>query len=56
MKEQQADTFKCEICGLHYNDKIDAQKCQEWCSKHNSCDLEVTARSIEASKSHHIFS
>ena len=45
--------YQCEICKLHYSNKSDAEKCQEWCSDHNSCSLEITSRCVEAAKSRH---
>ncbi|SIM83633.1 hypothetical protein CSP5_1789 [Cuniculiplasma divulgatum] len=51
MVKLDENLFQCEICKLHYENKTDAGKCQEWCSQHNSCNLEITFRSIEASRS-----
>lgn len=44
-------TFQCQICKLHYAEKALADKCYEWCSNHESCNLEVASRSVEAAKS-----
>lgn len=44
--------FQCRICGLHYTEKALADRCQEWCSKHDSCNLEIARHSIEARKPH----
>jgi len=49
--DKSTQTFFCEICGLHYATKELAEKCQEWCSKHNSCNLAIAMQSIEAAKS-----
>ncbi|BAB60647.1 TVG1559742 [Thermoplasma volcanium GSS1] len=56
MAKMDENTYQCEICKLHYKDESDAKKCQDWCSQHNSCNLEITSRSLEASKSRHTFS
>lgn len=39
--------FECEKCGLRYKQKIWAQRCQEWCSKNKSCNLEITKHVIK---------
>ncbi len=42
-------SYKCEICGFHYNDEATAKKCHDWCSTHQSCSMEITKHSIELS-------
>ncbi|MGC9037808.1 MAG: hypothetical protein ACP5GD_02975 [Candidatus Micrarchaeia archaeon] len=42
--------YFCEVCGLHYTSKELAEKCQQWCSHHNSCNLEIARQSVEATK------
>jgi len=39
--------YKCSICGLYYLDKEIAKKCKSWCSKHNSCNIEVIKYSVK---------
>ncbi len=34
--------YLCEACDLAYKEKEWAQKCQEWCEQHHSCNLEIT--------------
>ncbi|MGC8710425.1 MAG: hypothetical protein ACP5RF_02350 [Candidatus Micrarchaeia archaeon] len=46
--EKDSGLYFCEICRLHYTDKALAEKCQEWCSKHNSCNLAIASQSVEA--------
>ncbi|MGC8628594.1 MAG: hypothetical protein ACP5T4_00045 [Candidatus Micrarchaeia archaeon] len=43
--------YFCEVCGLHYATKELAEKCQAWCSAHNSCNLAIASQSIEAQES-----
>ncbi|MGB9613693.1 MAG: hypothetical protein ACPL4K_05945 [Candidatus Margulisiibacteriota bacterium] len=50
-KDKKEEIFKCRVCGLTYREKEWADKCQEWCSTHDSCNLEVIMHSIEAEKS-----
>jgi len=44
------DYFKCEECGLLYKEKIWAEKCQEWCFKNKSCNLEIIKHSVKDEK------
>ncbi len=41
---------KCEECGYVYKDGRWAEKCEAWCKKHNSCNLEITKHSIKNKK------
>ena len=42
--------FRCPECGLHYEDKLIAQKCEAWCKETRSCNLEITQFSTENNK------
>lgn len=33
--------YQCEECGLKYENKEIAEKCQAWCKEHKSCNLEI---------------
>ncbi len=35
--------FACEECGYVYEEKEWAEKCQDWCHRSQSCNLEITA-------------
>lgn len=35
--------WQCEICGYQYEDKDWAEKCEAWCKKNHSCNLEIIA-------------
>jgi len=47
--------YKCSICGLEYRNKKFAKKCEEWCKKHNSCNLEITKHAIKEQKGYKMF-
>ncbi len=51
MVVKRAAEHQCSICKLHYKEKILADRCHEWCSTHNSCNLDIADKSIEATKS-----
>ncbi len=46
IEEKSKKYFVCEICGFGYNEKNTAQKCQNWCSKHKSCNLQITKNAV----------
>ncbi len=39
--------YECEECRLLYEDKRWAEKCEKWCKKHKSCNLNITKHSIK---------
>ena len=36
----------CEECGLRYREKFWAEKCEEWCRKHGTCNLEIIKHAV----------
>ncbi|MCL4392147.1 hypothetical protein M1413_02325 [Patescibacteria group bacterium] len=39
--------YQCPECGLHYKEKEWAEKCEEWCSEHQSCNLDIIQYAVE---------
>ena len=39
--------FQCEICGFFYKDKKLAQKCENWCEKYKSCNMEIAKHAVK---------
>ena len=39
--------YVCEECKFKYKDKATAQKCENWCKKHKSCNLEITKHAVQ---------
>jgi hypothetical protein len=39
--------FQCPECGLFYEEKEWAKKCEVWCKEHKSCNLEIISNAIE---------
>jgi len=33
--------YVCEACGFGYREREWAEKCQAWCEKYHSCNLEI---------------
>lgn len=41
IKKDNKNYYQCEECGYLYEEKEWAEKCEEWCSKNKSCNLEI---------------
>lgn len=39
--------FQCPRCKLHYRDKKWANKCEAWCQKNKSCNIEIISHAEE---------
>lgn len=39
--------YICEVCGLSYEEKSWAEKCQDYCIKHGACSLEITRHATQ---------
>jgi len=46
-KEGDNELYQCEECGFKYKANEWAEKCQEWCKEHKSCNLEIIQYAIE---------
>jgi hypothetical protein len=49
VKEKKIDSqvlFLCEICGLGYEDRETAQKCEEWCRKTGTCNVDISKKAV----------
>lgn len=43
--------YQCEECGFLYEDREWADKCEGWCKKHKSCNLNITSHGISSQES-----
>ena len=50
-KSKRNERYTCTICKLTYTEEKWKEKCESWCKKHPSCNLEITSYSIEVKKS-----
>lgn len=50
MVDKNKDFWKCSICSLKYKKKEYASRCEKWCRKHRSCNLEITQHSVDRKK------
>jgi len=42
--------YECIECHLKYEDKKWAQKCEEWCKKTSSCNLDIIKHAVQSKK------
>ena len=46
MKKNENTLYICEECGFAYEQREWAEKCQQWCVEHQSCNLEITQHGV----------
>ncbi len=46
INREQKEYYQCVECGLKYEDKKWAEKCEVWCREYKSCNLEITAHAV----------
>ena len=44
--EEYKQLCQCEECGMQYEDREWAEKCQAWCKEHRSCNIEITKHAV----------
>ncbi len=42
IKKNGRKLYVCEVCGFAYEEREWAEKCQQWCSEHDTCNVEIT--------------
>ncbi|MDP3725591.1 MAG: hypothetical protein Q8R36_00160 [bacterium] len=47
IQQQNKELYQCEECDFQYTDKEWAEKCEAWCKKHKSCNLEIIAHATQ---------
>lgn len=46
-EDKKNKSYYCEECNFKYKEKKFAQKCEEWCKKYKSCNIEITKHAIK---------
>jgi uncharacterized membrane protein YvbJ len=46
IEKENKKYYQCEECGHIYETEELANKCEEWCKEHKSCNLEIVKESI----------
>ncbi len=47
IKLKGKDAFECEECMFAYSDRKLAGKCENWCKKHKSCNLDIIRFAVQ---------
>ncbi len=47
MKTSNGEYYQCDVCKFHYEDKEWASKCQAWCEKNRSCNINITKHVVD---------
>lgn len=47
MVTETDDLFKCEACGLRYEERKDAEECEQFCRENDACSTEIIERSVD---------
>lgn len=45
--KQGKEYYICEICHFAYEDEEWAKKCEEYCKKYKSCNLDITKHAVQ---------
>jgi len=48
IKQNQQIVFTCKECGMEYHDEKTAKKCEVWCKKNKSCNLDIIKNAIKS--------
>lgn len=46
IKKEGKEYYQCGDCGFVYQEKELAQRCEDWCVAHKSCNMEITSHSV----------
>jgi hypothetical protein len=47
IKRDSESLYVCEVCGFKYGERRWAEECEEFCSKHHSCSLEIIKHAVQ---------
>ncbi len=40
------NAYKCEECNLLYSERKWAERCEKWCAKHSTCNLQIIRHAV----------
>jgi hypothetical protein len=43
------ESFRCEECGFHYEERRKVEECEEHCRDYDACDTRIAENSLERS-------
>lgn len=47
IQKENKRLYQCLECGLLYEEKEWAEKCEKWCKENQSCNLEIIKYAVE---------
>ena len=47
MNQNQQIVYTCSECKMKYHDEVTAKKCEDWCKKNKSCNLDIIKYAIK---------
>ncbi len=47
MKKLNKKNYECKECKMIYKNKSLAEKCEAWCRKHKSCNMEIIKHAVK---------
>jgi len=47
MVKEKDGKYQCEQCLMWFHDREIAQKCEDWCKKYKSCNLEIIKQAVK---------
>jgi len=47
IKQNNQIVYTCSECKMKYHDEATAKKCEEWCKKNKSCNLDIIKYAIK---------
>ena len=47
MVKQNERYYECKECKMKYKKREWAEKCEKWCKKYKSCNLEITKYALK---------
>jgi len=48
VKKDDRRLYACEECGLFYEERAWAERCEKYCSRHHACSLEITSHAVRS--------
>jgi predicted ATP-dependent serine protease len=47
LKRKDKVLYVCKECGFVYEERMWAEKCEDFCGKYHSCSLEITSHAVK---------
>jgi hypothetical protein len=47
MVKKTKDLFQCQECRMLFREKAWAEKCEAWCAKHHTCNIEIIKHAVK---------